>query len=117
MNIWRPYTQMYRAERQEMVMSARGSYLYLKNGQKIFDGISSWWVITHGHCHPEITEAISSQTKKMDQVVFANFTHEPVEMLVQELSDILPEKLDSVFFSDNGSTSVEVAMKMAYQYC
>jgi adenosylmethionine-8-amino-7-oxononanoate aminotransferase len=117
MKIWRPYTQMHMAAEQERVSHTEGSFIHLKNGKKIFDGISSWWLITHGHCHPEIADAVSSQSKKVDQVVFANFIHEPAESLVEELGKILPEKLNSIFFSDNGSTAVEVAMKMAYQYC
>ncbi len=117
MKVWRPYTQMRTAATQEHVSYAEGSYIYLKDGRKIFDGISSWWLITHGHCHPQIATAVAEQSKRIDQVVFANFNHEPAEALAEELGKIVPEKLNSVFFSDNGSTSVEVAMKMAYQYC
>ncbi len=116
MNIWRPYTQMQDASEQVYAVKAEGSYIHLRNGRKIFDGISSWWVITHGHCNPQISEAIAAQAAKLDQVVLANFIHEPAEALVDELSSILPPSLDTVFFSDNGSTSVEVALKMAYQY-
>lgn len=117
MKIWRPYTQMHLASEQRPVIRAEGSYLHLKDGRKVFDGISSWWLITHGHCHPEIAEAVAKQAQQIDQVVFANFIHEPAEILVEELSKILPDQLSSIFFSDNGSTAVEVAMKMAYQYC
>lgn len=116
MKVWRPYTQMFQANEQEFVSHASGSHIYLQNGRKILDGISSWWVITHGHCHPQISEAISQQSKQVDQVVFANFTHEPAQKLIQELETFLPKELNSIFFSDNGSTAVEVAMKMAYQY-
>lgn len=98
------------------VRNTAGAHLFLENGRRIYDGISSWWLITHGHANQEIAEAISLQSKKMEQVVFANFTHEPAEELAELLGAFLPQTLSSVFFSDNGSTSVEVAMKMAYQY-
>ncbi len=97
--------------------SASGSYLYLKDGRKLLDGISSWWLITHGHCHPSISETIAKQSRRLDQVVFANFMHDAAAELVEELKLVLPSALNTVFFSDNGSTAVEVAMKMAYQYC
>ncbi|MDD4975582.1 MAG: adenosylmethionine--8-amino-7-oxononanoate transaminase [Bacteriovorax sp.] len=116
MRIWRPYTQMQTALPPLPVKDAEGAYINLKCGRKIFDGISSWWLINHGHANQEITEAISSQAKKIEQVVFANFTHEPAEELIELLGTFLPKSLSSVFFSDNGSTAVEVAMKMAYQY-
>jgi adenosylmethionine-8-amino-7-oxononanoate aminotransferase len=115
--IWRPYTQMATATDPLLLERAEGAYLYAKDGRKIFDGISSWWVITHGHCHPKVVEAIQSQAKKIDQVIFANFSHDPAEILVEELQKFLPHDLNRFFFSDNGSTSVEVAMKMAYQAC
>ena len=117
MNIWRPYTQMQLSTGTEFVEHAQGSYLHLRNGRKILDGISSWWLITHGHCHPEVSRAIATQSQHLDQVVFANFTHEPAQELVEELKSLLPPTLNTIFFSDNGSTAVEVAMKMAYQYC
>ncbi len=98
------------------VESSQGSYLYLKSGAKILDGISSWWVITHGHNHPYLSEAIARQCRKLDQVVFANFSHEPAERLTELLGEVLPESLSHLFFSDNGSTAVEVAIKMVYQY-
>ncbi len=117
MNVWRPYTQMGQGLDFRSVQKTKDSYIYLQDGKKLFDGISSWWVITHGHCNPQIVEAIGRQTEKVDQVVFANFDHESAEMLVEELKEVLPTELDTVFFSDNGSTAVEVAMKMAFQYC
>jgi adenosylmethionine-8-amino-7-oxononanoate aminotransferase len=115
MKIWRPYTQMQMAGHFPIIDAAKGSFLHLQNGQHCFDGISSWWVITHGHCHPEITEAIKKQSTLLDQVIFANFSHEPAEELIDRLAQFLPQELDVAFFSDNGSTAVEVAMKMAYQ--
>ena len=114
--IWRPYTQEKIAPLPIEIDRAAGSYLFTKSGRKIFDGISSWWVITHGHCHPRIVEAIQRQAARIDQVIFANFSHNPAEELSEQLLRLTPPKLRRVFFSDNGSTAVEVALKMAYQW-
>ncbi len=115
-SIWRPFTQMKMANKNLPIVSeAKGPHLLLKNGKKIIDAISSWWVITHGHCEPEIVKAIQNQSQKLDQILFANFTHEPAENLVSELLHLLPKNLQKVFFSDNGSTAVEVALKMSLQ--
>ena len=97
------------------VVKAKKSTLFLKNGQQVIDAISSWWLITHGHCEPSLIQAIREEAKWRDQVLFANFTHQKAEQLVGELADFLPKKLQKVFFSDNGSTAVEVALKMAVQ--
>ncbi len=86
------------------------------DGRRLIDGISSWWVSIHGHCHPAIMAAIAEQAKKLDHVLLAGFTHEPVEELCWRLRDVLPAGLDHIFFSDNGSTAVEVALKVAVQY-
>jgi adenosylmethionine-8-amino-7-oxononanoate aminotransferase len=99
-----------------MLDHAEGTYLYTRDGRKIFDGISSWWLITHGHAQPEIAEAIALQAYRLEQSVFANFTHDPAEELKDILGELLPCPLSQLFFSDNGSTAVEVAMKMAHQY-
>lgn len=115
--IWRPYTQEKTAAPPIEIAKAEGAHLYAKSGQKIFDGISSWWLITHGHCHPEIVEAVQKQAAKLDQVTFANFTHEPAEELAELLIKITPSELTRVFFTDNGSTAVEAALKMALQAC
>jgi adenosylmethionine-8-amino-7-oxononanoate aminotransferase len=117
MKIWRPYTQMQNAFLFGKVVSASGAYLKLSSGEKCLDGISSWWLTTHGHNHPVLVEAIQKKAEEMDQIVFANFTHESAEELAEMLEEILPPELSSLFFSDNGSTAVEVAMKMALQYC
>jgi adenosylmethionine-8-amino-7-oxononanoate aminotransferase len=90
-----------------------GASLILEDGRRILDGISSWWVTTHGHNHPRIMAAIRAQTQKLDQVIFAGFTHQPAEALAAELVRIAPPGLGHVFYSDSGSTSVEVALKMA----
>lgn len=98
------------------ISRAKGAYLFTDDGQKYFDGISSWWLVTHGHGQQEIVEAISKQASQVSQVVFANFEHNAAEELVDLIGQLLPQNLRHIFFSDNGSTSVEVAMKMAYQY-
>jgi len=90
-----------------------GAWLETADGRRIFDAISSWWVVTHGHRHPRIVQAIKDQADRLDQVIFAGFTHEPAEKLARGLIAITPPELEYVFFSDSGSTSVEVALKMA----
>jgi adenosylmethionine-8-amino-7-oxononanoate aminotransferase len=98
------------------VRSASGAHIELEDGRRIFDAISSWWVTLHGHAHPAIVTAIAEQALKLEQVIFAGFTHEPAARLAKELSEITPEGLGRVFFSDDGSTAVEVALKMCLQY-
>ena len=98
------------------VERGEGAYLYLLDGRKILDAISSWWVTLHGHAHPKIAKAIAEQAAKLEQVIFAGFTHEPASILAKKLVDITPSGLDKVFFSDDGSTAVEVAIKMCLQY-
>ncbi len=98
-----------------------GAYLIDESGKKIFDAISSWWIVTHGHCHPPIIEAIQEQAAKLDQVIFAGFTHDPAEELAHKLIKMMPkdsagDDLKHVFYSDSGSTAVEVALKMALGY-
>ncbi len=115
MKIWRPYTQMQDAIPPARVSHALGAHIFLQDGQRLFDGISSWWLITHGHCEPRLMEAIRRQTERLEQVVFANFVHQEAEELSTRLAGFLPPRLNRLFFSDNGSTAVEVAMKMAYQ--
>ena len=85
-------------------------------GKSYLDLISSWWVNVHGHSHPYIAKAIYKQSKKLEQVIFGGFTHDPAIELAKRITDILPGNLKKVFFSDNGSTAVEVALKIAYQY-
>ena len=95
---------------------AEGARLYDAQGNSWIDAISSWWVTTHGHAHPRIMAAIRDQSEKLDQLIFAGWTHEPAEALATELIHITPDPLTRVFFSDSGSTSVEVALKMALGY-
>ena len=107
--IWLPYTQMKKVKPLPEALSAKGSCIYLKNGKSVIDAISSWWVITLGHCEPSIVEAVQKQAQQLDQVLFANFSHSPAKKLAEEIKEILPEKLSWLFFSDNGSTAVESA--------
>lgn len=111
--VWHPFTQ--HALQPEAIPIARGEGAFLEtvDGRRIFDAISSWWVVTHGHRHPHIVQAIKDQADRLDQVIFAGFTHEPAEKLARQLVAMTPRGLDYVFFSDSGSTSVEVALKMA----
>ncbi|HEY9643791.1 MAG TPA: adenosylmethionine--8-amino-7-oxononanoate transaminase [Coleofasciculaceae cyanobacterium] len=115
-HIWYPYTQAKTAPEPLKVKSAQGVWLELEDDRKIIDCISSWWVNLHGHAHPQIAEAIYQQAKTLEQVIFAGFTHDPAEQLAEKLVGKLPAGLSRVFYSDNGSTAVEVALKMAYQY-
>ena len=113
--IWLPYTQMKKVKSLPEAVSAKGSRIYLKSGKYVIDAISSWWVITLGHCEPSIVKAVQKQAQKMDQILFANFSHSPAKKLLKELQSILPKELPYIFFSDNGSTAVESALKMAVQ--
>jgi adenosylmethionine---8-amino-7-oxononanoate aminotransferase len=114
--VWHPFTQHGLQAPIPLVTRAEGAVLYTDDGRRIVDGISSWWVTTHGHCHPKIMAAIQEQAGKLDQLIFAGWTHEPAESLARALTRIMPRPLDYVFFSDSGSTSVEVALKMALGY-
>jgi adenosylmethionine-8-amino-7-oxononanoate aminotransferase len=114
--IWHPYTQVSLDPPPIKVKRADGVYLYTSDGRRLIDAISSWWVTLHGHAQPRIAAAIAEQAKKLEQVIFAGFTHEPAEKLAAQLADILPASLRSIFFSDDGSTAVEVALKMAVQF-
>ena len=114
--VWHPFTQHGLQEPVPTVIRAEGALLHCADGSTLIDAISSWWVTTHGHCHPRITAAIAAQAQKLDQVIFAGYTHEPAEEVARGLIAIAPSGLSHVFFSDSGSTSVEVALKMALGY-
>jgi len=114
--VWHPFTQHGLGEPIPLIGRAEGAMLYGRDGQSWIDAISSWWVITHGHCHPRIQAAIRAQTDRLDQLIFAGWTHQPAEDLAAGLIAITPDALTRVFFSDSGSTSVEVALKMALGY-
>ena len=111
--IWHPFTQHGLNDPIPLIERAEGATLFAKDGRRIIDAISSWWVTTHGHCHPPIMQAIAEQAGKLDQLIFAGFTHEPAEAVAEGLRAIMPPSLTRVFFSDSGSTAVEVALKMA----
>lgn len=115
-HVWHPYTQMQLSPVAVPIERASGSYLYTPNGKKIFDAISSWWVTLHGHAHPVIASAIAKQAATLEQVIFAGYTHEPASVLANKLIERAPQGLEKVFYSDNGSTAVEAALKMCVQY-
>lgn len=115
-HLWHPYTQHLQAAPPVEITRAEGAYLIDRDGHRIFDAISSWWVTLHGHAHPRIAHAIAEQAATLEQVIFAGFTHEPAARLAAGLVALLPPGLSRVFLSDDGSTAVEVALKMAVQY-
>ncbi|MDH2357537.1 adenosylmethionine--8-amino-7-oxononanoate transaminase [Bradyrhizobium sp. SSUT112] len=114
--IWHPFTQHALQEEMTEVVRGDGAYLHTADGRRVIDAISSWWVVTHGHCHPHIVSAIQEQAGKLNQIIFAGYTHEPAEQLAAQLLKLAPDRLAHVFFSDSGATSVEVALKMAVGY-
>ncbi len=116
--IWHPYTQMKDCEDLPPIPieRAEGIKLYGYDGNFYYDTISSWWCNVHGHNHPRIKAAIKEQLERLEHVLFAGFTHRPAVELAEKLVAITPEALTKVFYSDNGSTAVEAAMKMSFQY-
>lgn len=114
--IWHPYTQMRLAPNPLPVVSGSGVYLEDEAGTRYIDAISSWWVNLHGHGHPYLAAKVYEQALKLEQVIFAGFTHAPAVDLAERLLKVLPGEFSKVFYSDNGSTAVEVALKMAIQY-
>ena len=114
--VWHPFHQHGLEEPIPLVTHASGAALYTDDGRRVIDAISSWWVTTHGHNHPAIMSAIRAQTERLDQLIFAGWTHEPAETLARGLVEIMPDGLNHVFYSDSGSTAVEVALKMALGY-
>jgi adenosylmethionine-8-amino-7-oxononanoate aminotransferase len=115
-SIWHPFTPLPDNTKVISLSGAKGVYLHTTDGRKILDAISSWWVNLHGHSHEYIAQAIYKQASTLEHVIFAGFTHEPAVRLAERLLEILPENQSKVFYSDNGSTCVEVALKMAFQY-
>jgi adenosylmethionine-8-amino-7-oxononanoate aminotransferase len=114
--IWHPFTQHALRPSLPVAVGAEGAYITTADGTRVLDAISSWWVITHGHRHPRIVAAIQAEANRLDQVIFAEFSHAPAESLARRMVEIAPRGLAHVFFSDSGSTSVEVALKMALGY-
>ena len=117
-HIWHPFTQMKDYEDIDPVVITRGKgiFIYDEAGNEYYDTISSWWVNILGHCHPRISNAVKKQLDTLEHVNFSGFTHPYATELIEELNDIMPEGMGRYFFSDNGSTAIEVAIKMAYQY-
>ena len=114
-HLWRPYCQMKTAAPALPVVSTRGCRIELADGRELIDGIASWWTACHGYNHPHIAAAVRAQLEVMPHVMFGGLTHEPAARLASRLAALLPGDLEHVFFSDSGSVSVEVAMKMAIQ--
>ena len=114
--IWHPFTQMKIADTPIHIAKAKGTILYGADGKEYIDAVSSWWVNIHGHSNEYIADRIAQQAKILEHVIFAGFTHTPAIELAEKLIKILPDNFSKIFYSDNGSTAVEVALKMALQY-
>ena len=115
-HVWHPYAAMPNDLPMFAVKSAQGVHLELEDGRRLVDGVSSWWTCIHGYNHPRLNQAAHEQMGKMAHVMFGGLTHQPAVQLAQKLVAMTPEPLQKVFFSDSGSVSVEVAMKLAVQY-
>lgn len=113
-HLWHPTTQVATAPEPLKVVAGRGALLELEDGRELIDAISSWWVTLHGHGQPQIAAAVAEQAQRLEQVIFANFSHAPAERLAERLAAL--SGLERLFFSDNGSTAVEVALKIAWQW-
>ncbi|WP_245593077.1 adenosylmethionine--8-amino-7-oxononanoate transaminase [Crocinitomix catalasitica] len=114
--IWHPFTQAFNAVDPLPIVRAEGIWLYEEGEKKYMDVNSSWWTINHGHGNPYLIKKISEQFSKIDHVIFAGVTHPIAVEAAERVVNYLPEQFSKVFFSDNGSTSVEVGLKMIYQY-
>lgn len=114
--IWHPFTQEATAPLNINIVKGEGAYLWDENGKKYIDLVSSWWTNCHGHCNEKIAEAIHKQALELEHLIFANLTHKPACELVKKLQNFINPKLCKYFFSDNGSTAIEIALKMTYQY-
>ncbi|MEM7193191.1 MAG: aminotransferase class III-fold pyridoxal phosphate-dependent enzyme, partial [Pseudomonadota bacterium] len=113
--VWHPFTQHGIEVDPTVITRAKGASLFDAGGREILDLVSSWWTCTHGHSHPKINAALSAQAEAMEHVMFAGFTHAQAVDLAELLARMLPGDLNRVFYSDDGSTAVEVAIKIAYQ--
>ena len=115
-SIWHPFTHLKNAPLPIAIVKGEGVYFYDENGNRYIDGIASWWVNIHGHCHPYLTKKVQEQLQTLEHTLFSGFTHEPAVQLAERLLKRLPTNQSKIFYSDNGSTAVEVALKMAFQY-
>ena len=115
-HIWHPFTQKKINDNPLVIVSGKNEKVFDIDGNEYIDLISSWWVNTHGHTRKEIIEDLNKQAKKIEQILFAGFTHKPAVVLAKKLVELMPQNLSRVFYSDNGSTSVEIALKVAIQY-
>ncbi|EPR41691.1 adenosylmethionine-8-amino-7-oxononanoate aminotransferase [Desulfovibrio sp. X2] len=115
-HVWHPFTQAATAPTPVPIVSGKGARLYTADGRELLDLVSSWWVNLHGHCHPAVARAIAEQAGRLEHAIFADFSHAPGVRLAARLAAMLPAGLSRVFYSDNGSTAVEVALKMAHQF-
>ncbi|SDE84491.1 adenosylmethionine-8-amino-7-oxononanoate aminotransferase [Dyadobacter soli] len=113
---WHPFTPLKTAGEAIAIVRGEGAYLYDENGKRYIDAIASWWVNLHGHAHPYIAEQVSDQLRTLEHVIFAGFTHPSAVALSEALLEVLPGNQSKVFYSDNGSTAIEVALKMSFQY-
>ena len=113
---WQPFNQMQLAPEPVVIRGGEGARLFTDEGKTILDGISSGWTVIHGHNHPHIMESIREQTRRLDHVIYSGLTHEGALRLGERLSRTTGDRLPRVFFSDNGSTAVEIGLKMAFQY-
>lgn len=114
--LWHPLTQHKTAQNNLAIAKAKGVYLYDEQGNAYIDAIASWYTCMYGHCNPYVIDKVKAQLNKLDQVVFAGFTHEPAVVMSEKLMQILPKNQQKIFFSDNGSTTVDIAIKMSLQY-
>jgi len=113
---WHPYTQMKKADNIIPIVRGEGAYIFDENNKRYIDAVSSWWVTLHGHAHPYIAKKMYEQLNTLEQVIFAGFTHRPAIELAERLLQLLPNNQQKVFYSDNGSTAIEVGLKMCMQY-
>lgn len=114
--VWHPFTHLKYAEIPVQIVKGEGAFFYDVDGNKLLDAISSWWVNLHGHCHPYISKKVSEQLHTLEHAIFSSFTHEPAVNLAERLKGHLPKNQSKIFYSDNGSTAVEVGLKMVLQY-
>src|SRR3954464_15628860 len=114
--VWHPFTQQLQARPNIPIVKGEGLYLIDDKGNRYMDAIASWWVNLHGHCHPYISQKVSEQLHTLEHAIFSAFTHEPAVNLAERLIGHLPANQSKIFYSDNGSTAVEVGLKIVLQY-